>query len=121
MKYLFLGFIPLPISELPPEESQWEQARLTYEDALQKRGYLSALLRLIPAGDGSLRVEGAKVAELRSSETQLSFVYLIEARDINEAARIALELPLVDGAAIEIHSILQFKGNQPYFPASGDL
>ena len=109
MKYLFLAY---------GDEEQWavlstserttfDKAWLTYDLALQESGYLLASAHL--QSDNSVTTVRVHKGELSLTDgpisptkQQLVGFYLINARDLNEAVRLAAKMPQAQRGPIEI-------------------
>jgi len=105
MHYLFLVY-PEPVA-LASERAAFEAACRANAAALQASGYLLTAVSLLSSGPGvTLRVRGGELslAEGPSAATAepLAELYVIDARDLNEAIRLAADMPQARRACIEI-------------------
>lgn len=97
---------PLPETELQELTAQ----AIAYHDELRKSGHLGAVEALEPADtattirtrNGKLSVTDGPFAETKE---QLGGIFLIEARDLNEAIRIASKHPSARYDVVEIRPV----------------
>lgn len=112
MKYLCLIYVDEQrLLETPAEQvSMVEQACLEHTEALAQCGQLLATERLAPVAmattvrhrNGGLSVTDGPFAETKE---QLGGFYLIEARDLNEAIRIAGSIPPGKFGCVEVRPL----------------
>lgn len=113
MKYLCLVYAQEDcLHDLPesPEDAECQ----AYADALGKRGQLVAGQALEPVAtattvrvrDGKTTVTDGPFAETRE---QLAGFYLVEARDLNEAIRIAEGIPPARVGSIEVRPVRELQ------------
>lgn len=94
----------------PSEKETLERDSLAYDEDLMRQGYFIAAEALqSPSTAVTVRVRGGKVSTtdgpfIETKEHLGGFV-LIEARDLNEAIRIASGIPLAKLGAIEVRPI----------------
>jgi hypothetical protein len=115
MRYLFLAYRSGPTPELSSagEASAFGEACRTSDAALRESGYVLAAVRLQDGrAAATVWVQNGEVSltEGPSGETaeQLSALYLIDARDLNEAVRIASKMPQAQRGPIEVRSMAEF-------------
>ena len=96
-----------------PARALFEQACLANNVAMQASGRLLAMACLprsattVQICDGQVAVnEGPFVA----TSAPIVGIFLIEARDLNEAIRVAAQMPQVQSGSIEIRSMANFTG-----------
>jgi hypothetical protein len=116
MKYLCLiygeekNLEAMPIEEL---EAIAGECR-AYDEALRKSGQLIACERLHPANTATiLRFRDGKAAitdgPFAETKEQLGGFLLIEARDLNDAIRIASKFPPARLGCVEVRPILEYR------------
>ena len=98
---------------LPDEKSQSDMA--AYNEQLVKAGALLAIERLHARSKGArVRSSAGKTAvtdgPFAETREQLGGFYLIEAKDLDEAARIAARIPSAKIGSIEIRPLMKFDG-----------
>lgn len=113
MKYLCLIYIDDKKLDDTPAELRDAVARecVAHTDALRQEGRLIACERLQPvrsattvrAADGKVSVTDGPFAETKE---QLAGFYMIEARDLNEAIRIASHIPPGRFGCIEVRPVM---------------
>ncbi len=113
MKYLFLAYGDEQAWETMSarEREAFEQACEASAVALGQGGYLMEVQTLqnsrsattVRVQNGSLSLSDGPVAELKE---QLMTVFFINARDLNEAIRVAAQLPQARRGPIEVRPIL---------------
>ncbi len=117
MKYLLLAYTVAngTATISPNEQALCERAYLSNEGALRASGYLLATVQLanpgnLDAGVTTVSVENNELTlgELPSVTTkgQLSKLFFINARDLNEAIRVAAQLPEARMGTVEVRPIL---------------
>ncbi|GAB4217497.1 MAG: YciI family protein [Roseiflexaceae bacterium] len=84
--------------------------RLAMDEELRARGYLLASALLQPASAATaFRVRGGALSILDSPSAQattpLAAVYLLDARDLNGAIRLAAQLPLARLGCVEVRPL----------------
>ena len=115
MKYLCLVYLaPHVLSTLSSDErAALDRDSLAYDVDLKKRGHLIAAAALQPVSTattvrkrgGAISMTDGPFAETR--EVLGGFIF-IEARDLNEALRIAGDIPIAKYGAIEVRPELNF-------------
>ena len=115
MKYLFLIHAdvenPKTISE--SEGEAFNRACLANDEVLWERGYLLFAVRLQDDGyAATVQVQNGELSltsgPFSPTEAQLVGVFLISARDLNEALRLAARMPQARRGPIEVRSALKF-------------
>lgn len=116
MKYLCLIYNDEKKVESAPRElvEQVVHECIAYDSALQQQGKLVASERLQPvAAAKTLRFDGgrASVTDGPFAETkeQLGGFYLIDAANMEEALRIARELPPARFGSVEVRPIMEYR------------
>lgn len=112
MKYMCLIFMDATTLSIlsTAERAAWAAAQRAYNLTLTQRGLLRSAETLQPADTAvTVRVEAGHVsvsegAAMQSSE-QLGEVYALDARDLNEAIRIAAQMPSARLGRIEIRPV----------------
>ena len=114
MKYLCLAwFEGNPIGALPDsEKTALDRDSLAYDRGLEKSGHFIAAQALqSPDTAVIVRVRDGKVSTtdgpFAETKEQLGGFILIEARDLNEAIRIAAGIPIAKFASIEVRPIYE--------------
>ncbi len=112
MKYLCMIYVDeARLADAPADHvATVEGACLEFADTLQKDGHLVASERLAPVQaattvrhrNGHLAITDGPFAETKE---QLGGFYLIEARDLNEAIRIAGAIPPGEFGCIEVRPV----------------
>ena len=112
MRYMCLvHFDPSIVTDASPAERQEIDRRsLAYDDELRRSGHY-VISQAIQGGDSAVlvRVRGGKMSTtdgpyIETKEQMAGFI-LIEARDMNEAVRLAAGIPLAELGTIEIRPI----------------
>lgn len=122
MKYLCLVYHEeAQIDALPKSEYEAIVADvLDYREELRQGGHYIASSPLQPVATAmTIRVRGGKLSitdgPFAETREQLGGFYLIEARDLNEAIRLASEMPPARVGSIEVRPLEEFGG--PVAPA----
>jgi hypothetical protein len=94
---------------LPQSEIEKYAADIVgYHEQLRQRGLLSLSQALKPDA-ATVRNRGGKITTtdgpFMETKEQMAGVFVIEARDLNEALRLVAEHPLAEGDAIDIHAM----------------
>jgi hypothetical protein len=94
----------------PPEKSRLDRDSLEYDEELQRTGHFIAAEALqAPSTAVTVRVRNGKISTTDGpfieTKEHLGGFILIEARDLNEAIRIASRIPLAKLGAIEVRPI----------------
>jgi hypothetical protein len=112
MKYLLMAYRDRPQREAgsASEAAAFDQACRANDQALHASGYLLAAVSL-QARDGATTVR-VQAGELTINDSpagqaheQLAALYIIDARDLNTALRIAAQMPQARRGSIQIRSI----------------
>jgi hypothetical protein len=113
MQYLILVYDDESRGEVisASERAAFDQTCLANVQALRESGYLLAALRLQkPSAATTVRVQKSGLSLTEGSYTgtaeQLAAVYIINARDLNEAVRITARMPQECQGLIEIRSMM---------------
>jgi hypothetical protein len=115
MKYLCLVYQDEAAIAAQPASaySALADEMLAYDDELRERGYAIASAALQPAHAATtVRVRNGRVSiddgPFAMTEEQLSGIYLIEARDLNDAIRVAARMPPARRGGIEVRPLKEF-------------
>ena len=113
MKYLCLIFIDEKQYDALPQSEQDARVNehLAYDEELRNNGYLIATEALQSVKTATtVRVQNGKLSTtdgpFAGTKEQLGGFYLIEARDLNDAIRIASKIPSARLGSIEVRPIL---------------
>jgi hypothetical protein len=113
MRYLCLVYIPQEAMDALSKSEQAELDRkcLAYDEELRRTGHHIASDALAPiSGATTVRALGGRVSvtdgPFAETKEQLAGFILIEARDLNEAARLIANCPITELASIEVRPIL---------------
>jgi hypothetical protein len=114
MKYLLLAYINEQLWQVAPvsEQEAFSQACRANDAALIENGYLLAAAQLqtgnsaaiVRVQDGNLNLTDNLAEE---TEAALTAIYHINARDLNDAIRIASQMPQARRGFIEVKRILE--------------
>jgi hypothetical protein len=112
MQYLFLIYADRSSLQMIPgsEGEVFDRACLDNYKALQENGYLLAAARL-PGGSpaNTVRVQNGNLSltdgSFSETTAQLTALFFINARDLNEAVRVAANMPQARRGPIEVRSI----------------
>jgi hypothetical protein len=113
MRYLFLVYTGgSQGKELPAGESAaFDQACRENEAALRASGYLLAAISLQTDSTTRVRVLKSRLSLqdgfINRTSALLAALYFVEARDLNEAVRLASQMPQARRGPIEIRSIAE--------------
>ncbi len=117
MKYLCLIYNEEErVVSLSPDEYRAVAAEcLVYEESLRKSGHLVAVEALQPVQTATtVRVRNGRVSvtdgPFAETKEQLGGFYLIDARDLNEAVRIASRIPPARLGSVEVRPIRELDG-----------
>lgn len=110
MKYLCIiygdGNTQSPLSE--SELEKYAADILAYHEQLRQRGLLTLSQALKPDA-ATVRNRAGKITTtdgpFMETKEQMAGVFIIEARDLNEALRLVADHPLAQGDAIDIHAM----------------
>lgn len=118
MKYLLLAYDNENrlAAMSPGERATYEAADLTTTEGLRVSGHLRVVARLqdlhvatiVQVRNGQIAVIAGTLAETSELFTEL---FVIEARDLNEAIRIAAQLPQTHTGSIEVRPLTAFDAN----------
>ena len=96
-----------------PARALFEQACLANYEAMQASGRLLAMACL-PRSATTVQICAGQVVvnegPFVATSAPIVGVFLIEARDLNEAIRVAAQMPQVQSGSIEIRSMANFTG-----------
>jgi hypothetical protein len=123
MKYLCLVYLEeTNLDALSPDDSQaLVNESLAYDDELRKSGHFIVAQALQPIQNAStLRVRNGKISitdgPFAETKEQLGGFILIDARDLNDALRVASKIPVARLGTIEVRPIRELeqslKGNR---------
>jgi hypothetical protein len=111
MKYLCLVYSDEEqLHSLP--DSPKDSECLAYSESVQASGYMIAAEALEPVQSATtVRVRNGKLSitdgPFAETKEQLAGFYLIEARDLNEALRIAAQIPAARVGSVEVRPVRQ--------------
>ena len=113
MKYLCLVYLDeekLAAAYAGQGEHLSDEECLAYDEAIRKQGYCLASEALQPVRDATtVRVRGGQVSltdgPFAETKEQLAGFYLIEARDLNAAIRIASGIPPARIGCVEVRPL----------------
>ncbi len=115
MKYLCLIYEnEAQGAALPEADMQTMMAEyMAYSENLAKQGHMLAGEGLQPTATATtVRVRGGKVSTtdgpFMETKEQLGGFYLIEARDLNEAIRLASGIPSARWGAVEVRPVMDY-------------
>lgn len=116
MKYLCLIFVDQQIYDALPQSEQnaYIKEHLALDDALRTQGHLIVTEALQPASSATkLQVRNGKLSitdgPFVETKEQLGGFYLVEARDLNDAIRIAAKIPSARIGTVEVRPILELE------------
>ncbi len=113
MQYLFLAYADQSQRAMnsTSERAAFDRACLANDDALRESGYLLAAAHL--AKDGAAATVQFQNDQLsltgdlfNETKEQLAALFFINARDLNEAVRIASKMPQARQGPIEVRSLM---------------
>jgi hypothetical protein len=115
MNYLFLAYGDEQWLDAlsPGEREAFEIACTTQDEVLRKSGYLIAVQPLqssrtattVRARNGKVSLSDGPYAQTKE---QLIRLFFVDARDLNEAIRVASTMPQARGGAIEVRPVNMF-------------
>ena len=113
MKYLCLICAEKVMEQMPEDDADAhfrEYAEFT--DAIRESGHFVGCNRLLPPAEATtIRVRNGKVSATDGpwveTKEQLGGYYVIEARDLNEAIRIAAKIPGASRGCVEIRPVAE--------------
>ena len=113
MKYILLAYGDEQLLDAMPcdEREALESACLANDEALRQSGHLLAVEGLQSSRTATtIRVQNGKlsvaVGPLAETKEQLLGIFIITARDLNEAIQIAANMPQARGGPIEVRPIV---------------
>lgn len=116
MKYLCLIYYDEAALDAMPKEQVDAVARecVTYDESLKQNGQLLACERLQPVSAATtVRFRSGRVTitdgPFAETKEQLGGFYLIGARDLNDAIRIASKIPPGRLGCVEVRPVLQYR------------
>lgn len=120
MKYLLLIYNDEPLLDALPagETERMMKACLAYADELRQSGHLLDSKRLGPAATAtSLRIRNGRLSAtdgpFAETREQLGGLNVIEARDLNEAIRVASGFPWARTGCLEIRPLRELPASIP--------
>ena len=116
MKYLCLIFVDQQRYDALPQSEQnaYVKEHFALDDALREQGHLIVTEALQPAKSAAtIKVRNGKLSitdgPFAETKEQLGGFYLIEARDLNDAIRIAAKIPSARIGTVEVRPILELE------------
>lgn len=116
MKYLCLIFVDEQMYDALPQAVQntYIDEHLAFDDALRAQGHLIVTEALQSAKSANtLKLRNGKLSitdgPFAETKEQLGGFYLFEARDLNDAIRIAAKIPSARIGNVEVRPILELK------------
>jgi hypothetical protein len=113
MKYLCLICAEKVMEQMPAADAakHYEEYR-EFTDSIRASGHLVSVNRLLPPGDATtVRVRQGNVSTTdgpyAETKEQLGGYYVIEARDLNEAIRVAARIPGARLGCVEVRPIAE--------------
>ena len=113
MKFLCLVCAEPPVEPLSEAEMQERfAAYFEFNDRLRKEGHYLGCNRLEPANTAvTVRVRNGKVmttdGPFAETKEQLGGYFLIEARDLDEAIRVAATVPVCRNGCVEVRAVAE--------------
>ena len=113
MKYLCLICAEKVMEQMPEADADAHYREYAaFTEAIRKSGHFVGCNRLLPpAAATTIRVRNGKVSATDGpwveTKEQLGGYYLIEARDLNEAIRIAAKIPGAARGCVEIRPVAE--------------
>lgn len=113
MKYLLLAYRNQErwAAMSTRERDAFEKACLIYNEILREGGHLLTGVGL-QSDTATLRLQDGEVCisdgPLVETEEQLTGVFLIDARDLNNALYVASTMPQAQGGAVEVRPVMEF-------------
>lgn len=112
MKYMLLIYLDeARYLEMPQsKQDRFVNAMLDHDDRLRDSGhYVTSDALLAPSEAATVRVRQGKLAvtdgPFMETKEHLSGFYIIEARDLNEAIRLAADIPLATVGSVEVRPV----------------
>jgi len=125
MKYLCLIAAPKVMEQMAPEDAERHYGEYEkYIEEIRRSGHYLGCNRLLPpAAATTLRVRDGKVAVTDGpwveTKEQLGGYFLIEARDLNEAIRVAARIPGAKIGCVEVRPVAEDARTLEMFEKSG--
>ena len=125
MKYLCLIAAPKVMEQMTPEDAErhYGEYEKFIEEIRRSGHYLGCNRLLPPASATTLRVRDGKVAVTDGpwveTKEQLGGYFLIEARDLNEAIRVAARIPGAKIGCVEVRPVAEDARTMEMFEKSG--
>lgn len=125
MKYLCLIAAPKVMEQMTPEDAErhYGEYEKFIEEIRRSGHYLGCNRLLPPASATTLRVRDGKVAVTDGpwveTKEQLGGYFLIEARDLNEAIRVASRIPGAKIGCVEVRPVAEDARTLEMFDRSG--
>jgi len=125
MKYLCLIAAPKVMEQMTPADAERHYGEYEqYIEEIRKSGHYLGCNRLLPpASATTVRVRDGKVAVTDGpwveTKEQLGGYFLIEARDLNEAIRVAARIPGAKHGCVEVRPVADDPRTQQMFEKGG--
>jgi hypothetical protein len=120
MKYLCLVYLEEKERDAMPkrELDAWTNEALAYDEELRQRGHFIAAQALQSVQTATtLRVRNGKVSitdgPFAETKEQLAGFVLIQARDLNDAIRVASQIPGARYGTVEVRPVWDLQQSQP--------
>jgi hypothetical protein len=120
MKYLCLVYYDeKTLSAMPKEEFEpFSEAHVALDEELRRNGQSIVAEALQPVQTAvTVRVRNGKLSTtdgpFAETKEQLGGIYLIEARDLNDAIQIAAQIPSARLGSIEVRPVWDLRGDEP--------
>lgn len=117
MHYLFLAYQDKKRLDAMSNRAcdSFEKACLANNAALRERGHLLTMAALQRNHTITVRVDNGKVSvndgPITETDEQLNAIFLIDARDLNEAIQVAAQMPQAHGGPIEVRPMIGLTSN----------
>ena len=120
MKYMLLNYLDEALHlEMPQSEQDgFVNAMIDQDDRLRASGhYVTSDALMAPSEAATVRVRECKLTvtdgPFVETREHLSGFYMIEARDLNEAIRLAAEIPLATVGSVEVRPVGNLERIEP--------
>src|SRR5262245_4506618 len=120
MKYLCLVYLEEKrLDAMPKEEFEpFSDAHVALDEELRRNGQSLAAEALQPVRTAvTVRVRNGKLSTtdgpFAETKEQLGGIYLIEARDLNDAIQIAARIPAAEQGSIEVRPVWDLRRDEP--------